>query len=89
MEYTIRATELARSLGDVLSRVRYRRDSFVIERNGTRVARVVPIAHSAADATVGEALTVWMEDASADPAFAEDLAMISAADRPPRDPWES
>ena len=89
MEFTIRATDLARNLGDVLSKVRYRRDSFVIERNGTRVARVVPIAQSASEATVGEALTAWLACASDDPTFADDLALISAADRPPVNPWES
>ena len=89
MEHTIRATDLARNLGDVLSRVRYRRDSFVIERNGKPVARVVPVAAAAGDATVAEALTAWTEGAAGDPAFADDLAAVDASDRPPPDRWES
>ena len=82
MEHTIGATDLARNLGDVLSRVRYRRDSFVVERNGTPVARVVPIAGAAVGATVAEALTAWTDDSADDPAFADDLAAVDASDRP-------
>jgi antitoxin (DNA-binding transcriptional repressor) of toxin-antitoxin stability system len=42
MENLISATELARQLGDVLGRVRYRGESFVIQRNGIVVARLLP-----------------------------------------------
>ena len=42
MEHTVSATELARNLGDILGRVRFRNDEFVIERNGEAVARIVP-----------------------------------------------
>lgn len=88
MEYTIRATELARNLGDVLARVRYRRDAFVVERNGVRVARVVPMPTPVA-ATTGDALAAWLEGADADPGFVDDLAAINAADRPPVVRWGS
>lgn len=47
MERRISATELARRLGDILGRVRYRGDSFVIERNGDPVARLVPLPDKA------------------------------------------
>src|SRR3990172_5706358 len=39
MEHRISAKDLARRLGDVLGRVRYRGDSFVVDRNGEAVAR--------------------------------------------------
>src|SRR5690348_7949027 len=42
MERKISATELARRLSDVLSRVHYRGERFIIERNGEPVASVVP-----------------------------------------------
>ena len=87
MEHTIGATELARNLGDILARVKYRRDSFVVERNGTPIARVVPIESAGREATLGEALAAWSE--TFDPSFAEDLARIGAADRPPGNPWAS
>ena len=89
LEHTIRATDLAHSLGDVLSRVRDRRDSFVIKRSGEAVARVVPIDRALDDATLGEALTVWCDGAAGDHAFADDLEAVSASDRPPSNPWES
>lgn len=82
MEHTIRATDLARNLGDVLSRVRYRRDSFVVRRYGRPVARVVPIEDETEGATVGEALSNWCGGAESDPAFADDLDVINASDRP-------
>ena len=89
MEHSIRATDLARNLGDVLSRVRYRRDSFVVKRNGKPVARVVPVAGAASDATVAEALTAWTGRTEADRTFADDLAAVDASDRPPANRWES
>jgi prevent-host-death family protein len=81
MEHTIAATELARSLGDILARVRYRHDSFIVERNGTPIARVVPIASAGRKATLDEALAAWTE--TSDPSFADDLARVGAADRSP------
>lgn len=56
MEHTIAATELARSLGNILTRVKYRHDSFVVERNGTPIARVVPIEPAGGQATLGSGL---------------------------------
>ena len=38
----IMATELARSLSDILSRVRDRGERFIIERNGEPVATLMP-----------------------------------------------
>ena len=86
MEHTIAATELARSLGDILARVKYRHDSFIVERNGTPIARVVPI-EPVDEATLGEALAAWSE--TSDPSFADDLARVGEADRPPGNPWAS
>ena len=43
MNTKISATELARSLSDILSGVRYKGDSFVVERNGQAVARLEPV----------------------------------------------
>ena len=55
MEHRISATELARRLGDVLARVRYRSDSFVVDRNGEPVARIVPLPEGSVT-TLHEAL---------------------------------
>ncbi len=89
MEHTIRATDLARNLGEVLSKLRDRRDSFVIKRNGRPIARVVPIEREADDATLGEVLSTWCDGAAGDHAFAEDLDAVSASEKPPVNRWES
>lgn len=82
------ATDLARNLGDILGRIRYRGESFVIERNGTPVARIGPVPGTA-PAPAARALAAWLDAAAPDPALADDLADVGAADRPPADPWPS
>ena len=42
METKITATELSKTLSDILSRVRYRGERFLIERNGEPVATLTP-----------------------------------------------
>ena len=88
MVHRISATELARSLGDVLARVRYRNDEFLVERNGEPVARLVPDA-GASVTTVREAFHAWFEAGERDPSFADDLEYIGSLDMPPDDPWDS
>ena len=87
METRISATELARTLGDVLARIRYRREEFVVERNGVPVARVVPI-QSARLGTLAELLTIWTSH-EPDSDLADVLERAGAADRPPENPWDS
>jgi prevent-host-death family protein len=88
MEHRITATELARSLGDVLGRVRFRNDSFLIERNGDPVARLIPAAETS-PTTAHEAFRAWLEAAPRDPSFADDLELVGSLDQPPDDPWAS
>jgi antitoxin (DNA-binding transcriptional repressor) of toxin-antitoxin stability system len=88
MEHRITATDLARSLGDVLGRVRYRHDVFLVERNGEVVARIVPAPGSSVT-TLAEFVNAWQESGPADPGFADDLELVGAMDEPPDDPWAS
>jgi prevent-host-death family protein len=88
VEYRISATELVRHLGDLLGRVRYRGDSFLIERNGDPVARLVPVPGKSI-ASLREALEAWRAAGPPDPSLAEDLERVGAADRPPGNPWAS
>ncbi len=88
MEHRISATELARSLGDVLARVRYRGDSYLVERNGDPVARLTPVPEGS-PTTLREAFAAWRAAGGPDPEFADALERVNDADRPPEDPWAS
>lgn len=88
MDNRITATELARGLGDVLGRIRYRNESFLVERNGVPVARLVPVPGTG-PASVRAALENWRHAAPADPTFADDLERVGTLDRRPEDPWGS
>ena len=59
MDHRISATQLARGLGDILGRIRYRGETFTVERNGKPVARIGPVT-SVGRATVREAITGWI-----------------------------
>jgi prevent-host-death family protein len=88
METPVSATELARKLGDYLARVRYRRESFVVEKNGKAVARVIP-AGNPEPVPLSRALAIWCAAGAPDPSFADDLEAVGAADVPPATPWDS
>jgi len=88
MDHRISATELARQLGDVLGRIRYRGDRFVIEKHGVPLARLVPVGTSGT-ATLGDALAAWRSVGESDLDLADALERIGAADRPPSNPWAS
>ena len=85
---SVTATELARRLGDFLSRIRYRHESFIVERNGTPIARMVPAEHRA-PALLSDALAAWSGTGPIDSTFASDLKSVGAADKPPKNPWAS
>jgi antitoxin (DNA-binding transcriptional repressor) of toxin-antitoxin stability system len=88
MEHRISATELARTLGDVLARVRYRGDSFVVERNGDAVARVSPIAEGS-PTTLREAFAAWRAAGPPSSEFADALDEVDSLEWPPDEPWGS
>ncbi len=86
MEHRLSATDLARNAGDILGRIRYRGESFVIERNGEPVARIGPLGtRPAALASLARA---WAE-ATADSLFAADLERVAAEDRAAERAWDS
>jgi antitoxin (DNA-binding transcriptional repressor) of toxin-antitoxin stability system len=84
MATRIGATRLARRWGDVLRRIRYRRESFLVERNGVLVARIEPVRPVRLP-SLREVVEAWSA-VEADPDFAEDLATVGAADAPALDP---
>ena len=85
MATRIGATTLARGLGDVLGRIRYRGESFLVERNGVLVARIEPVTPARLP-RLREVVGAW-SSIEADPEFAEDLATVGDADAPAHDPW--
>jgi antitoxin (DNA-binding transcriptional repressor) of toxin-antitoxin stability system len=88
MDRRISASLLARRLADILGRVRYRGETFLVERHNVPIARIGP-AEGAPRASLADAARAWMEASGSDRSFADDLARINAADRPPRNPWAS
>ena len=91
METQITATELARSLSDVLNRVRYKEESFVIVRNGEPVATLAPAGSTAPPIgmTLRE-LAAFVRDNPMPEGLADDLEAIQAAQQPIGEPpsWE-
>jgi antitoxin (DNA-binding transcriptional repressor) of toxin-antitoxin stability system len=87
MEKRISATRLSRSLGDVLGRIRYRGESFVIERNGKAVARIGPVLSEQPPVRLRDLIEAW-QTRRADPEFLRDLESVAAADSPIENPWD-
>lgn len=78
MERILTATELAKNLSDILNRIRYRGESFVVERNGEPVASLGPI--SAPPGISARELIARLGDlALPGDGFADDLEAIQAA----------
>ena len=88
MEHRLSATELAKNLGDVLGRIRYMGDTFLIERNGSPVARIVPVTEHP-PTSLREAVAAWRGAGEPDLEFADALVRVADADRPPESPWAS
>jgi prevent-host-death family protein len=79
METRITATELAKSLSDVLNRVRYRGEKFLIVRNGEPVAALVAVAPVSGDITMRELVALLKDLPSPDDRFADDLEAIHSS----------
>jgi antitoxin (DNA-binding transcriptional repressor) of toxin-antitoxin stability system len=91
METKITATELARNLSDILNRVRYKGESFRIERNGEFIAEIKPAAPDKA-ITVAEFVQLLKSLPKPDPGFWDDVEeahrlMNGPLPEPP--PWDS
>jgi prevent-host-death family protein len=72
MTTKITATELARNLSDILNRVRYRGERFLVERNGETVAVLEP-AGSTKVFTVADFIEWWHRAPKPDPEFWDDV----------------
>jgi prevent-host-death family protein len=89
MSTHVSATEAARRFSDLLNRVRYQGERFVIVRNGEQVAELSAIA-SRPKVTLAELVDRLLAARSGDPGFADDLERIQAEQPPVGDgPWTS
>lgn len=85
MKTTLSSTVLVRQFGDVLSRVKYLGESFVITKNDEAIAELVPLSTPRPPR--------WSDIAAAlaplprDPGFADDLEQVNQLDWPAQNPW--
>jgi antitoxin (DNA-binding transcriptional repressor) of toxin-antitoxin stability system len=85
----ITATEAARTFSELLSRVRYAGESFLVVRNGEIMCRIEP-AHAHQPATVRDLVDILKNAGRTDPQFADDVERAQKAQpKLPRSPWAS
>ena len=89
MSQRVTATEAARRFSDLLNRVRYERESFVIVRGGEEIGQLVPVEPSR-PLTLRGLLDILTSEGAPDPEFADDLE-ASQRDQPlaGEAPWPS
>ena len=81
LEARISATDLSRSLSDVLSRVRYREERFVIERNGEAIALLIPLGPGPRT-TMRQLVELLKDVPRPDDEFADDVEALRASQQP-------
>lgn len=75
MESHISATKAARTFSDLLNRVRYRGEAFVVERGGEPVCRIIPARP--ARRTVAELVRMLRSAPKPDPDYWDTLEQIT------------
>jgi prevent-host-death family protein len=87
MESHITATEAARTFSDLLNRVLYRGEVFVVERGGQPVCRIVPAG--GVGFKFRDLVRLWKTIPKPDPDYWNTLEKINRAQPPlPESPWE-
>ena len=87
MTRRVSATEAARTFSDLLNRIRYRGEEFVVERAGEPVCRMAPAAPTK-QLTWRELLSLLRETRTPDAGYAADVRRAARSQgRPPRSPW--
>jgi len=90
MSARISATDMARNFADVVNRVRYRGEEFLIEKGGEAVARLGPLEAPPPLGTLRD-LVRLVEKLGPDPGFADQLEEIIRQDNQhlaSDDPWQ-
>jgi len=87
MQNRVSATEAVRSFSDLLNRIRYRGEEFVIERGGEAICRMTP-ATTPKRVTGRELAAIIRELPHPDTGFAKDVQdAIKRQGRVPRSRW--
>jgi hypothetical protein len=87
MTTRVSATRAARRFSDLLNRIRYRSEEFVVEGGGAAVCRMMP-ATAPAHLTLSALARLLREIPSADPDYAADVQRaVRGQGRLPRSPW--
>jgi prevent-host-death family protein len=87
MESHLSATEAARNFSDLINRVLYRGEVFVVERGGQPVCRIVPARPSTL--TLRDLVQALKTIPKPDPAYWDDVEKINRCQPPlPESPWE-
>jgi antitoxin (DNA-binding transcriptional repressor) of toxin-antitoxin stability system len=82
------ATEAVRRFSDLLNRIRYRGEEFVVERSGEPICRMTP-AGPAKTLSLRDLASVLREIPRPDTGYASDVRRASRSQRRlPRSPWE-
>ena len=83
----VSATEAVRSFSDLLNRIRYRGEEFVVERAGEPVCRMTPAA-PAKRLSLRDLASLLREIPKPDAGYASDVRRAARSQgRPQRSPW--
>ena len=86
MDIPVTATEAARTFADLVNRVRYRGESFVVERAGEPVCRISPAA--APRRTLADLVRVLQTLPKPDREYLDEVARTQKRQpRLPKNPW--
>ena len=87
MTTRVSATQAVRTFSDLLNRIRYRGEEFVVERAGEAVCRMTP-ATLPRRLTLRELASLLRQIPSPDPDYASDVRRaVRNQGRVPRSPW--
>ena len=87
MTTRLSATEAVRTFSDLLNRIRYRGEEFVVERAGEPVCLMTPAAPTTR-LTLRDLASLLREIPKADAGYASAVRRASRTQgRPPRSPW--
>lgn len=88
-ETVLTIEDAARTLADVVERVRTRGEAALLTKSGEPVARIIPVAGARSTEELIAFLRRWRrEHPEPDEQFAEAVEEGRKAIRPPHDPWE-